>query len=277
MSNGVKYILLSTFYFAIMNVFVKKLSHLPSSEVSLFRSLLPLIISYIMLKRSNINPWGNNKPLLILRGIFGTIGLLLYFYTLQKMPLANAVTLQYLSPIFSTLIAGFIFKEHAKPIQLLFFLISFSGILVIKGFDTKISLELLAIGIISALASGIAYNIIRKLKDYDEPLVTVFYFTLVTVPLVLPYVIFHWVTPNLIDWFYIIIIGLATQKGQLYMTKAYQAEKIAKVANLNYIGTIYAILFGYFIFDEKLVLSSFIGILLIVIGSVLSTKYKEKA
>lgn len=258
-----------------MNVFVKKLSHLPSTEVSLFRSILPLIISYIMLKRSNINPWGNNKPLLIARGLFGTGGLLLYFYTLQKMPLANAVTIQYLSPIFSTLIAAFIFKEKTKPIQFSFFLISFSGILVIKGFDTNISFELLSIGILSALFSAIAYNIIRKLKDYDDPLVTVFYFTLVTVPLVTPYVAMNWVTPNLTDWVYIIIIGIATQKAQVYMTMAYQAEKMAKVANLNYIGTIYAIIFGYFLFGEKLSLSSILGIFLIVGGAILSSRYKD--
>lgn len=274
MSLGVKYILLSTFYFAIMNVFVKKLSHLPSSEITLFRSLLPLIFSYIMIKRAKINPWGNNKKLLFLRGLFGTGGLVLYFYTLHNMPLSNAVTLQYLSPIFATLIAGFVFKEKVHPIQFIFFLISFSGILIIKGFNTNISYGLLFIGVFSALCSGIAYNIIRKLKDYDEAIVTLFYFTLVTVPLVLPYVLFHWVTPNLIDWIYIIIIGITTQIAQLYMTKAYQADKISKVANLNYIGAIYAITFGYLFFDEKLTIDSFIGILLIIFGSILSTKYK---
>ncbi|MFN8577792.1 MAG: DMT family transporter [Candidatus Sericytochromatia bacterium] len=276
MSVGVKYILLSTFYFSIMNVFVKKLSHLPSSEITLFRSLLPLIFSYVMIKRAKINPWGNNKKLLFLRGLFGTGGLILYFYTLHNMPLANAVTLQYLSPIFATLIAGFVFKEKVNTIQLFFFLISFSGILVIKGFDTNISYQLLLIGIFSALCSGIAYNIIRKLKDHDEAIVTLFYFTLVTVPLVLPYVIFHWVTPNLFDWIYILIIGITTQVAQIYMTKAYQADKISKVANLNYIGAIYAITFGYLFFDEKLTMQSFIGILLIIFGSILSTRYKEK-
>lgn len=273
-SQGVKYILLSTFFFSIMNVFVKKLSHLPSSEVSLFRSILPLIITFIMLKKAKINPWGNNKPLLIARGLFGTGGLLLYFYTLQKIPLANAVTIQYLSPIFSTLIATFIFKESTKPIQFFFFIISFSGILVIKSFDTSIPIDILALGIMSAFFSAIAYNIIRKLKDYDDPLVTVFYFTLVTVPLVGPYVLMNWVMPNPIDWLYILIVGIATQNAQVYMTKAYQSEKMAKVANLNYIGTIYAIFFGYFLFNESITISSLLGIFLIIIGSILSTIYK---
>lgn len=275
MSVGIKYILLSTFYFAIMNVFVKKLSHLPSSEVSLFRAILPLIISYIMLKRAKIHVWGNNKKLLIARGFFGTIGLLLYFYTLQEIPLATAVTLQYLSPIFSTILSGLILKEYTKPIQLLFFLISFIGIIIMKGFDTRISTELVVIGIISAFSSAIAYNVIRKLKDYDNPLVTVFYFPLTTVPLVAPYVFFHWVTPRPIDWLYVIVIGIATQQAQLYMTKAYQAEKMAKVANLNYVGTIYALIFGYFIFGESVSFSSLIGILFVISGSVLSSLYKE--
>ncbi|RZL33542.1 MAG: EamA family transporter, partial [Pedobacter sp.] len=251
MTKGIQYILLSTFAMSVMNIFAKKLAHLPFVEVVMFRGVFSLFVCYIALRKQNINIWGNNKKLLIARGAFGTVGLIMYFYTLQYMPLATAVTVQYLSPIFSTILSIFMLGETPKPVQFIFFLISFAGILIMKGFDARISTELLLIGVGSAIVSSIAYNIIRKLKDSDHPLVIVFYFPLITIPLVLPYNLYHWQTPIGIDWFYIFMVSSTTHLAQYYMTKAYQAEKLSKVANLNYLGTIYALVFGYFLFNES--------------------------
>ncbi len=276
MPDGIRYILLSTFALAIMNIFAKLLAHLPFIEVVMFRGFFSLVACYYILKRRKINLWGNNKKLLIARGLFGTCGLVLYFYTLQEMPLATVVTLQYLSPIFSTILSIFMLGETAKPIQFLFLLISFSGVLIMKGFDSNISYFLLFIGVLSAAFSSIAYNIIRKLKDSDNPLVIVFYFPLITIPIVTPYVIYSWEMPHGIDWIYLFIVSATTHLAQYYMTKAYQAEKLSKVANLNYIGTIYALLSGYFLFNESFSIWSIIGIFFVVLGAILSSFYKEK-
>ncbi len=257
-----------------MNICVKKLTNIPSHEIVLFRALVSFLLSYASLKKHNINPWGNHKLYLILRGIFGTLGLLSFFYTIQKIPLATAVTIQYLAPIFSTILAIFILKEHTKIIQWFFFLISFSGVLIIKGFDTRISFFYLVVGVLSALFSGLAYNIIRKLKDFDDPLVAVFYFPLVTIPIIAPYTIMNWQQPYGFDWLYLLMVGILTQQAQFYMTKAYQSEQIAIVSNFSYLGTVYAIFFGYFLFGESIGIMSFTGIFLIMVGVLLSTKFK---
>ena len=276
MSNGIKYILLSTLALSIMNIFAKLLAHLPFIEVVMFRGFFSLFACYFILKKAHINIWGNNKKLLIARGLFGTCGLILYFYTLQHMPLATTVTIQYLSPIFAIILSIFMLGESPKPIQFLFFLISFSGVLIIKGFDARISTDLLAWGVLSAVFSSIAYNIIRKLKDSDQPLVIVFYFPLITIPLVTPYTIYVWKSPIGIDWLYLFIVSATTHMAQYYMTKAYQAEEISKVANLNYLGTVYALFTGYFLFGESFTFSTIIGIFFVILGAILSSTYKSK-
>jgi drug/metabolite transporter (DMT)-like permease len=274
LSSGIKNMLMASFYFSIVNVLVKLLSNIPSYEVALFRTFVSLIMSWVMIRQAAINPWGNNKKDLLLRGFFGTISLLLYFYTLQNMPLASAVTIQYLSPIFTTILATFILKEKTKSLHWLFFLISFSGVLIIKGFDTRLSSEILFLGIISAFTSGMAYNFVRKLKDTDHPIVTVFYFPLVSVPIIAPYALFHWIQPYGIEWLYLILVGVFTQQAQVHMTKAYQSEKISIVANFNYTGIIFALGMGYIVFGEGLNVYSIMGTMTIITGAFLISKYK---
>ena len=174
---GVKYILLATIFFALMNIGVKYLSRIPAHEIVFCRALVTLIVGYILLRREKINPWGNDKRHLILRGATGTVALMMYFYTLQKMPLASAVTIQYLSPIFTIIIAGFMLRERPRSIQWLFFLIAFAGVVMVKGFDARVSVAELSLGVTAAVFSALAYNYIRRLKDSDHPLVVVFYFT----------------------------------------------------------------------------------------------------
>ena len=275
-SPGIKYILLSTIFFALMNIGVKFLKHIPSAEIVFFRAFVTLIVGYILIRRKGLSPWGNNKKILLFRGIAGTIGLVLYFYTLQKMPLASAVTIQYLSPIFTILIAGFMLKETARPIQWLFFTISFAGVLLIKGFDMRISTVEMIIGVVAAICSGFAYNFIRKLKDYDDPLVVVFYFPLVTVPVVGIYTAFNWVMPGLWDWLILAMVGLATTIAQIFMTKAYQVDKAANISNYNYLGSIYALVLGYVIFDELIGIPALFGIGLIIFGVVMCSRCNGK-
>jgi len=275
LSSGAKYILLSSFVFALVNVGVKFLKHIPAYEIVFFRGLVTLVIGYILIRKEKLNPWGNNKKLLLLRGAAGTIALILYFYTLQNMPLASAVTIQYLSPMFTIIIAGLILKEYAKPIQWLFFAVSFAGVLMIKGFDIRVTITELVVGIISALFSGLAYNFIRKLKDYDHPLVVVFYFPLVTVPIVGIYSLFNWIVPNLLDWLILILVGLGTTIAQIYMTMAYQSDRAANISNFNYIGTIYAIAFGYFLFGELLNFYGLIGIAMIIFGVIMCSQWEN--
>lgn len=275
LSKGVKYVLLSSLFFSMMNISVKFLTHIPSHELVFFRSIISLFICYVSLKKLKLSPWGNNKPILILRGIFGTIALLMYFYTIQNIPLATAITLQYLAPIFTIILAGFILKEKTNKVQWIFFGLSFSGVILIKGVSADLDLSMLSIGVVAAIFSGLAYNMVRKLKDFDHPLVVIFYFPLISLPTIGFYTLTHFVVPHGIDWLGIISLGIFTQLGQIYMTKAYQSEEFSKISNFNYLGIVYALSYGFFIFDEHITLLALAGICLIILGVILGAKYKR--
>lgn len=264
--QGVKYMLMAGFFFAIMNVCVKFVAHLPTLEVVLFRSVFSFFVTYYYLRKNNIPPLGNNIPVLTLRGIAGCLGLVGSFYTLQHIPLASAVTINYLSPFFTAILGIFIVKQKVRSIQFLYFALSIFGVFLLKGFDIRISTFDVIIGLSAALFAGIAYNMISKSKGSEHPLVVIFYFPLLTIPVVGIYSIFHWQTPTGMDWFYLLLIGITTQLAQYYMTLSYQTANLAKVASLNYLGVIYALGFGYIFFEETFNTMSLLAILLILLG-----------
>lgn len=274
-TSGVRYMLLATLFFSLMNVFVKMVPNIPSVEIVFFRSVVSLVLSYFFLKVQGVSIWGNNKKILLFRGMSGAVALILYFSTLQLMPLASAVTIQFLSPIFSSILGVYIVKERVKPLQWLFYLLAFAGVVMVKGFDPRITPMLFVIGIVSAFFSGLAYNFIRKLKLTEHPLVIVFYFPLVTLPVTGLISVFDWYQPEGMEWFILLLVGVFTQIAQYFMTKAYQAEELSKIASLKYIGLIYALGLGYVFFDETFNLLTYLGMTVMILGVILNVAYKN--
>lgn len=187
--------MVATMSFALMNICIKKLTSLPPIQIVFFRCSIALLIAFILLKKENENWIGSHRKLLLLRGLFGTLALYTFFITLQKMSLASAVTIQYMSPVFTTIIATLLFKEKTAAFQYLFFAISFLGVLLLKGFDHTITLHLLIIGLISAICSGFAYNFVRTLKEKEHPLVVVLHFQLIGAIIGGVFSIFVWKMP----------------------------------------------------------------------------------
>lgn len=276
LSEGVRAMLLSTLAFSLANVFVKQVSHIPAMEIVFFRCLVGAAFCYIGLKRAKADPIGSNRMSLLLRGLFGTTALYLFFLTVQNIPLASAMTIQYLSPIFTTIIAIFLLSENVRPLQWLFYAIAFTGVLFIHQVDTRVSLVYLVVGVTSAFCSGVAYNLVRSLRGKEHPLTVVFHFQIVGMAAGLIFTLFNWETPNGTDWVYLFLVGVFSQLGQIFLTNALQKERAASVAIVNYTGLVYGVLFGWFVFGEAQPLASAAGMLLVVLGVFLSIVYKRK-
>lgn len=274
-SKGIWFMLLATLFFSLMNVAVKLVPHIPAVEVVFFRSVVSLVLSVGILKVSKVSVWGKNKKILILRGVSGAMALILYYRLIQEIPLATATTILFLSPVFATILGIFFVKEEVRPIQWFFFIISFVGIVMVKGFDPRIGAIYLLMGFSSSLFSGVAFNCIRKLNTSEHPLVIIFYFPLVTLPIAGIWTYFNWTMPQGIDWFILFMVGVLTQIAQYFMTRSFQTEEISKVASLRYLGIIYALFFGYVFFDEGFNYLVYFGMGLTIFGVVLNIWFKH--
>jgi drug/metabolite transporter (DMT)-like permease len=219
-----------------------------------------------------VYPWGTHHKFLIARGLFGALGLVCYLYTLQHMALANAIIIHYLSPIFTTLIALMFLNERVRLVQWFSFIISFTGVIMVKGFSNVNTFDFF-MGIGGALFTGLAYNAIRNMKGKEDADVIIFYQPMVAFPLV---VIYAFVFPNEFvmplgwDWFYLIATGVFTQIGQYFITRAYQADTAARISSISYVGIIWAVLMGKFLFHDKYPVDVLVGMLVVLSGIIMN-------
>lgn len=267
-SPGVRLMLIASIAFAWMNVCIKFTGRIPIFELVLFRAVITIVLSYAIIKRKKVNPWGNNHKFLIARGLFGACGLICYFYTMQHMQLANAIVIHYLSPIFTTLIALAFLGERVRLLQILAFSISFGGVIMVKGFANVNTFDFL-MGVAGAFFTGLAYNAIRNMKDKEDADVIVFFQPLVALPVALVYFLIYpqpLLMPQGIEWLFLIGTGVLTQVGQYYITRAYQMDTAARISSVSYIGIIWAVLFGKYLFHDNYPVSVLGGMAVVLAG-----------
>ncbi len=291
---GIRYILLSGLSFILVNFLVKLLGGnnaissyfefqtFGAHELVFFRSLVSFIISAIVIKRKAIPFFGNNKKWLFVRGISGVVALTIFFFSLQNLPLAVASILQYLSPIFTVILAAIILKDKILKLQWILIILAFCGVLLI-GYDNLVSDSEIVIdptwmilGIVSAFFSAIAYIAIVKLKNTDKPITIVLYFPMMALPFTGIWCLFDFVLPIGWEWIILILIGVFTQIAQILMTKALHTADTAKIVPFQYLGAIYAIIIGWFVFDERLSWILIAGMFIIIICVILNTIYQHR-
>ena len=268
--------LISTMAFTCMNAIVKHLAHLSAFQIVFFRSISSLFFTFGYLIKNNISILGNQRKLLILRGLVGVTSMTLFFMSTKYLPIGTAVSLRYMAPIFAAVFAIIFLKERIKPIQWICFTLAFAGVLVLKGFDTDLNGYGLILIFISAIFSGLVYIVISKIGKGDHPVVVVNYFMVISTILGGILSINNWITPIGIEWLMLIGLGFFGYFGQVYMTKAFQIAATNQVAPLKYLEVIFTLLLGVSLFSEVYTIYSLLGIAMIISGLVLNAFYKGK-
>ncbi|SNR31388.1 Threonine/homoserine efflux transporter RhtA [Maribacter sedimenticola] len=256
--------IISTFSFSLMNSFVKYLSDFPTFEIVFFRAVGSLVLgtSYILVM--GIPILGNKRKLMVMRALAGLTAMSLFFMSLQYLPAGTAVSLRYMAPIYAAIIAVFLLGEKLKNVQWFLFLLAFSGVLVLKGFDKELNSTGLVLVLSASVFSGLVYVLIRKIGNSDHPLVIVNYFMFIATVVGGLLSIKDWILPIGLNWIRLLSLGLFGFFGQVFMTKAFQIAKTNMVAPLKYIEVIFTILIGVTWFGDVYTLWSCVGILMIV-------------
>lgn len=268
--------LLSTACFTIMNVFVKYLAHFSTPQKVFFRAVGSLIFTMSYLFYYKIPILGNQKKLLILRGLVGVTSMGLFFASVSYLSIGTAVSLRYTSPIFAAILAVIFLKEKIFKMQWFYFVLAFIGVLLIKGFSSEIDITGLVLILVSAFFSGLVYVVITKIGNKDHPVVIVNYFMWISTILGGIFSINNWITPIETDWIFLLSLGVFGYFGQLFMTKAYQLGSANKIVPLKYIEVVFTMILGMIWFGDSYPLLSVLGIVLVVVSLLLNVMYKQK-
>ena len=261
--------------FACMNGIVKHLIHIDAFQIVFFRSVSSLFFTFGFLLKNNIPLLGNNKKLLVLRGLVGVTSMALFFMSTKYLPIGTAVSLRYMAPIFAAIFAVFLLKENVKLLQWFFFAMAFAGVLILKGFDSQLDGYGLFLIFLSAIFSGLVYIVISKIGKGDHPVVIVNYFMVISTSVGGILSINNWKNPVGKEWLMLFGLGIFGYFGQVFMTKAFQIAATNQVAPLKYLEVIFTVLFGVFIFSEVYTLWSLLGMALIIGGLILNALYKK--
>ena len=207
---------------------------------------------------------GSHHGLLLLRSFFGIIAITLFFVTIQRMPLGASVSLKYTAPVFTAIFAILFLRERVRAIEWLLFLLALGGVLLMKGFDARISMIDLTLGLLGAVASGLVYVMIRKIGNREHPLVIVNYFMFISSVMAGIAMIPFWQTPSPREAVLLITMGTLGIFAQVYLTKAFQQEEASKMVPFKYLEVVFSLLIGLVVFGEGYAFLSIVGMGIIV-------------
>ena len=271
---------LSAFAFSWMAVFVKLAGQrLPWQEVVFARALVTLCLSYLAVRAAGVAPLGRNRRLLLLRGMFGFLGLSSVFYAVTHLPLAEATVLQYLYPPLTVLLASLALREPFDHRVLVSMCTSLVGLLLVAQPPVlfgQVAAPLDPLGVLAAclgaLFSACAYVTVRTLGQDEHPTVIVLYFPLVALPGSLVTLLPHLVMPEGIEWLWLLLLGCATQVGQVCVTRGFASGAAGRMAAFAYVQVPFAGLWGIWLFRERPSALSLVGALLIIAGALLNLR-----
>ena len=262
--KAVLYIICSAFFFALMNMFVRLSGDLPAIQKSFFRNFVAFFFALVMLLRSGegFSFDRKNLPIFFGRALFGTLGILCNFYSVDHLVLADASILNKLSPFFAIIASYFLLREKVTPIQASAVTIAFLGaVLIVKpGFAISGAFfpSLVAVG--GGLFAGIAYSMVRMLGMRGErgPFIVLF-FSAFSCIVTLPFLIFDFHPMSAYQILMLLLAGLTAAGGQFTITAAYTHAPAREVSVFDYTQIVFAAALGFIFFGQIPDIWSIIG------------------
>ncbi len=270
--KAIMLIILSAFCFAFMNAFVKLSGDLPSIQKSFFRNFIAFLIAFVLLvkDRKNLHFQKEGFGYLLLRSIFGTIGILCNFYAIDQLVLSDASMLNKMSPFFTILFSWIFLKEKLKPFQGFAVLTAFLGsLLIIKPTLDFTDFIGSAAGLFGGICAGFAYCMVRILgqKGMQKTFIVAF-FSGFSCLVTLPFLILDFHPMTAFQLFALIGAGAAAAGGQFTITAAYCYAPAKEISVYDYSQIIFSTALGFLFFSEIPDGWSFVGYLIIIAAAV---------
>lgn len=266
--KGMLSIMAAAFFFAAMNVFVKLSGDLPAPQKSFFRNLIAMIFAFMILMRSGerLSYRKKDLPMLLMRSIFGTIGILCNFYAVDHLLVSDASMLNKLSPFFVIIFSALFLKEKANTVQKISVVIAFIGALfVVKpSMDVFQNINSL-IGVMGGLGAGIAYTCVRQLGEQGvKGARVVFFFSSFSCLVLVPYLLVDYHPMTMQQLLCLVGAGLMAAGGQFSITAAYNFAPAKEISVFDYTQVVFAAILGFFFLGQIPDLYSVIGYVIII-------------
>ncbi len=278
--KAIIYIITSAFCFALMNCFVRLSGDLPTVQKSFFRNFIAMLAAAGILIKSKTG-FGYKKadiPLLLIRSVMGTIGILGNFYAVDRLNISDASMLNKLSPFFAIIFSMLFLREKPKLVQAIGVITAFAGSLfIIKPTLDFAEVMPALMGTLGGIGAGAAYTAVRALgqRGVKGPLI-VFFFSAFSCIAVLPFVLTGYKPMSPAQLCFLLMAGLAAAGGQFTITAAYSNAPAKEISIFDYTQIIFAAALGFFLFGQIPDVYSVIGYVIICSASLFLFVYNNR-
>lgn len=277
-NKGILFIIISSFGFAMMSAFIKLSGDLPSFQKTFFRNLVSCIIAFALILKYKESFFGSkeNRKILVWRSIFGTLGIILNYYAIDRLVLSDANMLNKLSPFFVIIFSAIFLKEKIKTNQAIAVGIAFIGALFIIKPTLNFEVIPSVAGTMGAIFAAAAYTCLRVLGGKEKFYTVVFFFSLFSTLAILPFTIVVYKSMTIVQFGYLILAGIFASIGQFGVTLAYKYAPAKEISIFDYSNIIFSAIISIIIFNTIPDKFSFIGYIIIFSASYYMFRYNKK-
>ena len=268
---GFLYMFLSVCTFSVMDLLVKWSSDYPTGEVLFFRGFFGLLPTYFLIPKNKLKTFYTTERSKehLFRCLMGLMALIAIVVALRELPLAVVVSLSYAAPLFITVLSIFLLSEKVGIFRWLAVLIGFIGVIIIAEPGFKGMNYIYFLPLIFCIGMAFVTIMIRKLST-TEPIWLISIFFTITISIAgLATIPMGWKMPNFQDFILLALIGVTGGSANLFLTQSYKLSEVSLVAPLKYLALVFAIFFGYFIWNEVPTIKTLIGASLVVLASLI--------
>ena len=278
---GFLYMFMSICAFSLMDIIVKWSVDYPIGQVLFFRGFFGIIFYFFVIPRDRLHNFYQTERLGLhaMRCVSGLIALVAIFIALRKLPLATVVSISFAAPIFTTILSIFLLNEKVGIFRWLAVLIGFIGILVITEPGISELNIFYIFPIIFCLGLSYVAITIRQLSSTEPVWLISFYFSLSITLLSFLTIPQGWVMPSLNDFIILSLIGVFGGVANLWLSLSYKYSEVSLVTPMKYLALVFAIIFGYFIWNEIPTIKTLSGAFLVIISTLIIFRreiYKKK-
>jgi drug/metabolite transporter (DMT)-like permease len=275
---------LSAFFFAVMAAGAKLLGgRIPPQEVILVRGVLNALFMLWLLGRRGIS-WRPRRPgLLVLRGALGHFALSCYFWSVAHQPLAKAVLLQQVHPVFTAVLAAWFLKEKPGKRFVPAFLLAASGVALLVPWgapapgSAAAPLAPVVVGLLGAVLSAAAYVTVRDASRTEHEETIVLWFPLTSIPLAAVGTLVEGpAPPTPVEWGWLVFIAAAGQLGQLFLTRGLARVPAGRATLANPLTIAFGVVLGWVAFGEPVGPAMLVGGAAIVAAVLLAGSGRER-
>ncbi len=276
-SKAIIFMLFSAAGFSVMQTLVKLTTGIPVYEKVFFRNLISLIIAFFICKKngSRIMGTSTNRPFLFYRSILGSVGMVLYFFAISKMFLADSTIINKTSPFFLTIFAVLFLKEKLHKIQIPALIIVLIAVFLVVKPQFNLSMIPATAAFFSSICAAAAYTFVRFLGKREKPETIIFFFSLTNTILMIIPMLLRFTMPNSQQIILLFFTGIFAAIGQFGLTHAYKLAPASEIAIYNYINILFAFVIGIVIWHEIPDVYSIIGGIIIIAISVILFFYHK--